>query len=43
MLHNCIRMHDAKKHKNGDNQLHVSAIYSHLQTEYRFVLGEIIQ
>ena len=24
----------------GDNQLHVSAIYSHLQTEYRFVTGE---
>jgi hypothetical protein len=27
----------------GDNQLHVSAIYSHLQAEYRFIIGENIQ
>jgi len=24
----------------GDNQLHVSAIYIHLQAEYRFIIGE---
>ena len=24
----------------GDNQLHVSVIYSHLEAEYRFIIGE---
>ena len=25
----------------GDNQQHVSAMYSHLQAEYRFIIGKM--